>query len=123
MKAMPRFAIYSDSSLVGWSELEHGDPPMSVAFGRFLQAPAYIAIQPIVVAAATGPLPEELRLSVRDANGSVVEATGGVHIVDCSPELGPDAIEVSILGVLYPKCEELFSEHVATYKSQFKHAG
>lgn len=123
MDQMPRFEVYSDSSLVGWSELELGDAPMGVAFGRFLPAPAYAAIQSVVVAAATGPLPEELRLSIREANGSVLQASGGVHIADCSPELGADGMEVSILGVSSPSYEEVFPEHVAAYERQLHCAG
>lgn len=120
---MPRFEVYSDSSLVGWSDLELGDAPMGVVFGKFLPAPAYASIQPVVIAAATGPLPGEPKLSIREANGPTLQASGGVHIVDCSPELGLDGMEVSVLGVSYPSYEELFPEHVASYENQFPRAG
>lgn len=116
---MPRFEIYSASSLVGWSELELGDAPMGVAFGRFLPAPGYAAIQSVVVAAAGGPLLEDLRLSIREASGDVLQASGGVQIADCSAELGPEGLEVSILGISYPSYELLFPEHIAAYERRF----
>lgn len=120
---MPRFEVYSGALLVGWSELELGDAPMGVAFGRFLPAPGYVAIQSVVMAAASGPLPENLQLSIRDSGGTTLDASAGVHISDCSVELGPEGLEVSILGVPYPSYETLFPEHVATYERQFPHAG
>jgi len=120
---MPRFAIYSSASLVGSSELELGDAPMGVAFGSFFPAAGYAAIQSIVVAAAGGPLPEDLQLSVRDSNGEVLEASGGVHIADYSADLGQEGLEVSILGVPYPAYESLFPQHVAAYKRHRRNAG
>lgn len=120
---MHRFEIYSVSSLIGWSELELGDAPMGVAFGRFLPAPGYVAIQAAVVAAQGRPLPEELLLSIRDSNGAILESCGGVHIVDHSSELGPEGLEVSILGVPYPSYEVVFPEHVSAYEQQFNRAG
>jgi len=120
---MRRFEIFSGSVLIGWSELEFGDAPMGVAFGRFLPAPSYGSVQPIVVAAAGGPLPESLHLSVRECDGQLLQVSGGVHMVDCSAEAGPEGLEVSVLGVPYPSYESLFPEHVAAYERQFPHAG
>ena len=120
---MPRFEIYSSSSLIGWSELELGDAPMGVAFGRFLPAPGYVAVKAAVVAAQGGPLPQGLQLSIRDSSGSVLESCGGVHIADHSFELGPEGLEISILGVPYPDNGSVFPEHVAAYERQFNNAG
>lgn len=116
---MSRFEIYSGLSLIGWSELELGDPPMGVALGRFLPAPGYAAIQAVVAAASGGPLPDDLQLSIREVNGSVLPVSGGVHIADCSSELGSEGLEVSILGLPYPDYQILFPEHVAAYERQF----
>lgn len=120
---MARFEVHSGTLLVGWSELELGDPPMGVAFGRFLPAPGYRTIQPIVAAACGGPLPQELQLSIRECNGTVLEPTGGVHLVDYATEVGDDGLEVSVLGISYPSYESLFPEHVAAYDRQFPNAG
>jgi len=118
---MPRFEVFSSASLVGWSELELGDPPMGVAVGRFLPAPGYVTIQSVVVAAAGGSLPEDLHLSIRGSDGMTLQSCAGVHIADYSAELGPEGQEVSILGVPYPDYKSLFPEHVAAYERQFQH--
>ncbi len=39
------FAIFSGSTLIGTSKLEHGDAPMGVAFGRFYPNEGYAAIR------------------------------------------------------------------------------
>ena len=120
---MPRFEIYSGTVLIGWSELELCDAPMGVAFGRFLPASGYAVVKSVVVAAAGGPLPEDLQLSLRERDGLVLQACGGVHIADCSNELGSDGLEVSILGVPYPEYEQIFPEPVAAYEHQIPSAG
>lgn len=119
---MPRFEVFSGTLLVGWSELELGDAPMGVAFGRFLPAPDYAAIRSVVAAASGGPLPDSLQLIIRDRDGLTLEAIGGVHLVDCSAELGVEGLEVSILGVPYPNYLTLFPQHVTAYEHQFKNA-
>lgn len=120
---MPRFEIFSDGVLIGWSELELGDAPMGVAFGRFLPAPSYESVRQVIVSAAGGPLPGNIRLSVREHDGQLFHASGGVHLVDFSAEAGAGGFEVSVLGVSYPRYESLFPKHVAAYKRQFPHAG
>jgi hypothetical protein len=96
---------------------------MGVAFGLFHPEPGYVAIKATVVAAQGGPLPEDLMLSVRDSGGAILECCGGVHIADQSAELGPEGLEVSILGVPYPDYAAVFPEHVAAYARQFNNAG
>lgn len=96
---------------------------MGVAFGKFLPAPDYEAIRPVVVAASGGPLPDVVRLSIRGLDGSIIDGEGGVHLVDRSAELGAEGMEVSILGVPYPGYASLFPEHVAAYERQFSDAG
>lgn len=112
-----RFAVFSGPSLIGWSELECGDAPMGVAFGRFFPTPEYSSVQPLVVAAAGGPLPDELRLSIRARSGDLLQSTGGVHLVDYSADAGAEGLEVSILGVSSPAYDTVFPEHVTAYES------
>ena len=118
---MPRFSIYSGSLLVGWSELEAGDPPMGVASGKFLPAAGYATIQAFVVSAA-GVVKPELRLSVRRGQEEI-QSRAGVFIIDFSPELGPEDMEISILGIVQPPYESLFPEHVAAYARGFQKEG
>jgi hypothetical protein len=76
---------------------------MGVAAGRFLPLQA---IQPIVVAARNNSQ-THLGLIVRTADGHAIQAHG-VQINDYSAELGPDDIEVAVLGIGHPLYEELF---------------
>jgi hypothetical protein len=112
------FEVFAGSILVGYSELEHGDPPMGVAEGKFMPSPAYGAIQPSVVAAREGSQ-AHLALTVRTADGRELPAQSGFRIADYSAELGAEEIQVEVLGVGYPLYEELFPEHVARYRSRF----
>jgi len=119
---MTQFHIYSRGRLIGWSELEFGDPPMGVAFGKFIPAPAYTSIQSQVVS-LTGKDQACLDLSARLPNGEALEAVGGVCIADYSVEAGEDGLEVSVLGISYPAYEHLFPHHVAAYERQFPASG
>lgn len=112
------FSIYSGEALIGWSELEFGDPPMGVAFGKFIPAPDYEAIRATVIE-LRGNDDGALRLSAQRADGMELDSLGGVHIEDHSDELGEDGLEVSVLGIGYPLYEALFPKHVATYRRQF----
>jgi hypothetical protein len=123
MIVMPRFEIYNYSLLIGWSELESGDPSMGVASGRFFPSTNYAAIQALIIASEGGLLPTEIRLSVRLAQGQLLVDAEGVHIVDYSSSLGADGIEVSVLGVSSEQYELLFPNHVAAYEEQFKRDG
>ena len=116
---MPRFEVLSGSIPVGHSELEYGDAPMGVAYGRFFPLPAYAKIQRAVIAAREGGSQADLSLEVRPSGGETLPAQGGVSIRDFSAELGPEGLEVEVLGIGYPLYEELFPGHVAAYKARF----
>lgn len=103
---MPRFEILSNGTVVGNSDLEHGDPPMGVAAGRFIPLPQYEGIRPAVVAARSS-IQTHLALTVRTADGRLTPAAG-TQINDYSVELGPEGIEVEVYGIGYPLYEELF---------------
>lgn len=95
---MPKFEILAGAVCIGHSWLEHGDAPIGVAAGRFLPAPAYAALQPAVLASADGS-GLGVALCVRAPDGSQLAGDGSVQIVDYSPELGDDAIEVHVIGI------------------------
>lgn len=95
---MPRFEVFAGSVCIGHSWLEHGDAPIGVAAGRFVPAPDYAAVQPAVLASAEGA-PLALALRVLAPDGSQLAGDGSVQIVDYSPELGDDAIEVHVIGI------------------------
>ncbi|GLQ99152.1 hypothetical protein [Dyella mobilis] len=115
---MYRFDVYSGELLIGWSELESGDPPMGVAFGKFIPAPDYEAVRSAAV-----ELENEERgvphLSIRLSDGTVLRSAGGVHITDHSVELGENGREIAVLGIEYPLYKELFPHHVDAYERKF----
>jgi hypothetical protein len=106
-----RFEILAGDVVIGWSELESGDPPMGVALGRVHVAPAYGAAPP-----ATG-------LRVRPEGEPFFEPSGGVSITDYRDELGDDAVEVSLLGLDAETYARWFPHHVSAYHEQFKPRG
>jgi hypothetical protein len=106
-----KFEIYHHQTLIGFSHLEFGDPPMGVAFGQFLPLQAYENLIGLIESSA---------LSVHVPAGSAIPSEGGVHIRDHRAELrADDAIEVEVLGVPYPLYQQLFSEHVKAYEGKF----
>jgi hypothetical protein len=120
---MPRFEIYSNGTLIGHSDLEHGDPPMGVAAGRFMPLPAYEQIRgavPMDLAESVLPSQDHLNLAVREAGGKELVSSGGVQITDYSEAVGPEGFQVEILGIGYPLYEELFPQHVAAYRDRWR---
>ena len=117
---MQRFEVLANSVLIGHTEFERGDPPMGVAFGAFLPIAAYARVQEAIVQ-REGKAREGIDLVARvAATGEVIECQAGVHITDHSAELGPEGLEVTVLGVGYPLYAELFPQHVDAYENQFK---
>jgi hypothetical protein len=101
---MARFDIYRGEELIGSSDLEFGDPPLGVAFGKFIPNDRY------------GPgNAADSALCIRTASGVSIESSGGVYI---QGEL--DDMEVAVLGIPYPEYETLFPEHVAAHERRFK---
>jgi hypothetical protein len=114
---MAQFSIYASESLVGYSMLEHGDPPMGVAFGVFNPAGAYSEIQRECQTNHSDQ--SSLHLSVRTESGAEIPCVG-VGILDYSAEIDPPYIEINVLGIPYPLYGELFTSHVARYEEQFR---
>lgn len=115
---MSRFEIYADGSHIGWSDFEYGDPPMGVAFGRFIPTASYGAIQEKVIA-ETASGQTSFRFQVKSPTRIWIEAVG-VSISDYSKEVGAEGIEVSVLGISNPPYELLFAEHIDAYKRSFQ---
>ncbi|MBN2990868.1 hypothetical protein JWR97_04780 [Pseudomonas cedrina subsp. fulgida] len=112
---MPRFEIFSDGQPIGWSDLEHGDPPMGVAHGLFIPGPGYSGIQE-QVRASTQRDQRHFKFTVR-VDGVEVPASG-VSIADYSVNSEADEMEVAVLGIEYPAYGDVFPEHVAAYKQR-----
>jgi hypothetical protein len=93
-----RFEIKLGGEVIGFSELEGGDPPMGVASGRFVPTPAYTSIQTYCIKHRDhwASIPE---LMVSVVGGAPIECSGGIQIIDFSPELGDAGIEIHLNGV------------------------
>ncbi len=111
---MPRFDILAGGTLIGHSELDHGDPPMGVAAGRFMPTAAYAAVQAQVIATRNGSQ-LDLTLRVLAPDGRELAGDGQVQILDFSPELGPDGMEVQVLGIESPTYAALFPTQAAAF--------
>jgi hypothetical protein len=113
------FEIYAGAAVVGHSELELGDPPMGVAFGKFIAAEGY---QHIRHECQTNHADQTaLALRARSPSGDWLPCAG-VGILDYSDHTDDgDApyVEVTVLGIPYPLYGELFPAHVAAYETQF----
>jgi hypothetical protein len=116
-----RFEVKFGSEIIGFSELEGGDPPMGVASGRFVPTPTYRSIQEYCIEHRDSweSLPE---LTVCLAGGAPIECAGGVQIIDFSREIGEAGIEIHLNGVTNPPYNDLFPHHVETYNRRFTKA-
>jgi hypothetical protein len=106
-----RYEVFAGDELIGWSELEKGDPPMGVAEGRLMTTPAYCPTQ--------HALPHQPQLRIRAVGDTFLEHTGA-YIEDQSAALGPDGIEVIILGLPLDSYRRHFSQHLKAYAEQFE---
>ncbi len=102
-----RFDVLVDDIVVGWTELESGDPPMGVASGLLHPNDAYAAVRP----GAT--------FRVRTPDGKLFEPTAGVHVVDYSTDIESDGIEISVLGLDSAVYRTYFAAHVRAYEARF----
>ncbi len=117
-----RFEVKLDREIIGFSELEGGDPPMGVASGRLVPTPAYRSIQEYCIKHRDGwASPPDLTVSL--VGGAPITCTGGIQIIDFSREIGDAGIEVHLNGVTNPPYNDLFPHHVETYNKQFTKSG
>jgi hypothetical protein len=114
-----RFEVKLGNAVVGFSELEGGDAPMGIALGRLFPTPAYSSIQPYCInhRERWAAIPE---LTVGLVGGAPIQCSGGIQIIDFSPELGEAGIQIHLNGVTNPPYSELFPHHVEAYKKQFR---
>ena len=103
---MRRFAIYSGTTLVGWSDLEGVDHSMATAYGVLTVADGYARIRDKAIS-LRGINQSELGLSVRLSTGESLRCDF-VNIADHSDEVAVDGIEVSSHGISDPAVHVLF---------------
>jgi hypothetical protein len=104
-----RFVVKLCNQVVGSSIIDSGDPSMGCAYGKFVPTPAYRAIQQHCIQHREKwePVPS---LYVEEGTGITLECSGGFQIVDYSPELGNEGIELHLLGITTPHYAELFPD-------------
>jgi hypothetical protein len=112
------FTVKLGAEIIGVAELEGGDPPMGVAFGRMTPTAVYshVKAQHAIHEEIGGAIPG---LTVEDSTGTKLECSGGVQIADYSEALGENGLQVFVYGIPYRRYEELFPHHVDAYKKQF----
>lgn len=112
---MHTFAVLARGEVIGITHLESGDPPMGVAFGRFIPNERYAAFCKATPLLATGVR----AVTIQAPDGNVVPSEG-TYLRDMSVEYGDEGREVEALGIPYPLYGALFPEHVKAYENQFK---
>lgn len=119
------FSIFHGDVLISRSELENGDPPMGVAFGRFVPTDAFAALRSVMKPGRDGAGKEQpdiryiASLRAKTANGIELRCSG-VAVCEYSEATDPFALEVSCLGIEEPPYKELFPDHVEAYANLFK---
>lgn len=116
---MHQFEILANSVVIGYTAFELGDPPMGVAFGKFIPIATYKAVQPTIIQ-YTGREVVGIALAVRIASTQQLIQCLGVAITDYSAQFGAEGLEVAALGIGYPPYADLFPHHVDAYENQFK---
>lgn len=109
-----RHTVKLQNVIVGWSDLEHRDPSLGRAWGRFRPGVGYELVQPVFrLFSEAVPLPggepmdaekldryhaarDQLGLVLEDAAGRQV-ATSAIHIADYMERNGKDALELEVL--------------------------
>jgi hypothetical protein len=109
-----RHTVKLQNVIVGWSDLEHRDPPLRRAWGRFRPGVGYELVQPVFrLFSEAVPLPggepmdaekldryhaarDKLGLVLEDASGRRI-AMSAIHIADYTERNGKDALELDVL--------------------------
>lgn len=115
---MPRkYEIFYKEILIGHSDLEFGDPPMGVAFGKFDPVSEFENVRERI-SATESHTPSNVILTICDPK-SVKRIASPASIFAFSGNV-PDELEVNVLSIPYPMYEEWFPEHVSEYNNRFK---
>lgn len=113
------FKIYAKDEIIGASELEGGDPPMGVVFGRVMPTATYFKYQSLFQEGDFQRI-NELGLAVVSSSGVKLFPCEGVGIIDSSIEVGESIIEVEVLGLSESLYTKLFKHHVQAYDANLK---
>ena len=127
---MDEFRVFAGDVLVGWSKLEHGDPPMGVVSGWVSVTPSYDTIAKAILYHSaqvfgvgalrrTDEVSEALiripAIRVLTPDGESLESSS-IVILDYSTEPGHYQPEVQVLGVPNDTYRRLFAHHWKAYE-------
>lgn len=102
------FEVRKDNMVIGFTELEFGDPPMGFVYGALKPTSFYQKLDSR----------SEYALFKCDENLYVLNEF--ITIVDSSEEMGEESIEVTILIKSPEEYEKYFKHHLNSYNNQFK---
>ena len=114
-----RFEIKLDNQTIGFSELEGGDAAMGVAFGRFVPTAAYSLIQADCIKRG-GQGIQVPGLTVQLVGDVAIQCSGGIQLIDVSPEVGEAGLQIHLNGVTDPPYSQIFPERVEAYRRRFR---
>jgi len=94
-----KLEVKHNGETIGFSELEGGDPPMGVALGQFVPTAAYKSLLQLCIEPGLNGviIPG---LTVHTSSGSSIPCSGGIQIIDLSPELGLPGIPIHVKAFL-----------------------
>ena len=109
------FSIYMDNILIGKSEFESGDPPMSVANGKYLPEPTYLSVKDKIIDLFEDDQ-AQLNLHVSTEDGVKI-MTIFVRIEDYSKVLDDVDVDIEVTMALYnaERYQELFPHQCQQY--------
>jgi hypothetical protein len=111
------YSVFAGDTLIGYSDLEVGDPPMGVASGKLRPTQSYATLRGECISALASGKWDRLHLSVRSGDGNSLPAQLGIMILDAY-EIDPAEVEVHVAGIPYPLYEQLFPKHVEVYRDR-----
>ncbi|HET9281308.1 MAG TPA: hypothetical protein VFR24_05035 [Candidatus Angelobacter sp.] len=117
LMTMTKFVVKLGDEIIGYSELEYGDPSMGCAEGKLVPTAAYSSIQQYCIEHSPEwePIPS---LAVCLPDGSAIECSGGIQIWDLSA-VGETGLRIAICGIPHPLYAELFPSHMAEYHKRW----
>lgn len=112
------FSIFANGKPIGRSALESGDPPMGVAFGRFIPEAGFASLLDAAPAPDDGPIRRWGGLAVRSPAGVELECVDAI-LERYDHGEGVD-MEITVYGVAYPLYADLFPDICLRYETAFR---
>lgn len=120
-----RFRVLIGDEVIGYSDLEHGDPPMGVVFGSFVPTERYEPHRPLFREIARLGVGEdgadlyrqrdELGLVVEREDGQRIEPNLGVTVFDLTDEVPEEPPTLQVIGIDSALYAELFPVQYEAY--------